>query len=152
MACSLSIRCRVGRGLGMRLLIRVSRCDGFFVGHPRVLALHHRRLTFLTGLLPPANASGSICLKPLDFLLLSRRTGLCSSITSTISSSGSGAGLLVSSMIIVSLLLSLLGGGVRVRSLCTLLTSITSLAEWVEGGRRGDDLLGDDLRLLGERE
>ncbi len=55
-------------------------------------------------------------------------------------------------MIIVSLLLSLLGGGVRVRSLCTLLTSITSLAEWVEGGRRGDDLLGDDLRLLGERE
>lgn len=154
MACCLFPDCLVSRGSGIRLLVKGSgHCD-CFVGHLRILPFNHRRLTFLTGLLPPPKASGSTCLKPPDFLLLSRRTGLCSSITSTISSSGSLSGsltgLLVSSMITVSLLLSLLGGGVR--SLCTLLTSMTSLADRVEGGLRGDDLRGDDLRLLGERE
>ncbi len=154
MACCHSVDCRASRGSGISLLVRACRCGDHFVGHLRILPFHYRRLTFLTGLLPPPNASGSTCLKPPDFLLLSRRTGLCSSITSTKSSSGSLSGsltgLLVSSIITVSLLLSLLGGGVR--SLCTLLTSMTSLADRVEGGLRGDDLRGDDLRLLGERE
>lgn len=117
--------------------------------HSTSISVLHRRPTFLKGLLPPPNSSGSTVLKPLAFLLLSLGAGLCSSITSTISSSCCLAGLLVSSMTTVSLLLSLLGGGVLSR---VLLTSITSLADGVEGGLRGDDLRGDDSRLLRDRE
>ena len=130
------------------------------------LSLCYRRLTFLIGLWPPPKASGSTVLYPLGFLLLSLGGGgLCSSITSTRSSS---TGLLVSSiMTLSSTLLSLLGGvslldGERVLSLLggervlslVLLTSMTSLADTVDGdgGLRGDDLRGDDLRLLFERE
>lgn len=113
---------------------------------PRPVNPHLRRLTFLTGLSPPPKDSGSTVLYPADtfLLLLSLRIGLCSSITSTMSSSGGRDVLLVSSMITVSL--SLLGGsllgGVRSRLLSI---SITSLAEWLDGGRRGDDLRADDL-------
>ena len=72
---------------------------------------------------PPPYASGSTVLYPLCRLLLGGG-GLCSSITSTISSCGVP---LLSSMMMVSRLLSLLGG-VRVRLLVSC-TSITSLAE-----------------------
>ena len=72
-------------------------------------------------------------------------------MTSTMSSSVLSvlAGLLVSSIMTVSLSLSLLGG-VLVLSLSlslVLLISMTSLADRLEGGLRGDD-----RRLLGERE
>ena len=104
----------------------------------------YRRLTFLSGLFPPPNASGSTVLYPLSrrLSLRTRRGGLCSSITSTISSS-LGAGLLVSSRMTVSLRVSL--RGLRCRD-----TSITSLCDLLEGGRRGELRRGELLR--GERE
>ena len=115
-------------------------------------SISHFRLTLLVRPSPPAKAVGSTCLKPPDDFLLSfdfgRGDGDLSSITSTISSS-CGTGLLISSMMTVSLLLSLLGGllggGVRSCSL-VLLTSITSLAVLtvseclLDDGDRGGDL------------
>ena len=109
----------------------------------------YRRLTFLSGLFPPPNASGSTVLYPLSrrLSLRTRRGGLCSSITSTISSSLAG-GLLVSSTMTVSLRVSL-RGGLRCRD-----TSITSLCDLLEAGReagrRGELRRGELLR--GERE
>ena len=111
------------------------------------LSLSHF-LTLLCGLSPPAKASGSTVLKPpetlLSLLVLSRLTGLCSSITSTISSSGGR--LLVSSIMTVSLLLSL-RGGVLSRLLST---SMISLADTLEAG--GGGLRGEDLRVEVRRE
>ena len=70
-------------------------------------------------------------------------------MTSTMSSSVLSvlAGLLVSSIMTVSLSLSLLGGVLVLSLSLVLLISMTSLADRLEGGLRGDD-----RRLLGERE
>ena len=80
-------------------------------------------LTFLMGLPPPPNSAGSTVLyPPLSRLLLCLLGGLCSSMTSTISSSGCVGALdrlVVSSTTILSL--RLLSGG--------LLTSATSLRD-----------------------
>jgi hypothetical protein len=71
----------------------------------------YRLLTFLMGRSPPPNSAGSTVLKPLVrllSLLLGLLTGLCSSMTSTMSSSSGGGGgwlVLRSSTTIVSLTL-----------------------------------------------
>ena len=68
--------------------------------------------------------------------MLSRRTGLCSSITSTISSSGGR--LLVSSIITVSRLS--LRGGVLSRLLSSSIISLADTLDSTTGGLRGEDL------------
>ena len=115
-----------------------------FVSFSTPSLLHLRLLTFLDGRSPPPKASGSTVLYLPDtfLLLLSLRIGLCSSITSTTSSSGGRDDLLVSSIMTVSLLGGSLLGGVRSRLLSI---SITSLAEWLDGSLRGDDLRPEDL-------
>lgn len=96
-------------------------------------------LTFLKGLLPPPNASGSTVRYPLCLRLPPDRLGgLCSSITSTISSSRSTGGRLVSSSMTVSLLtsLSLRGGLLRGGLRCLVSTSLRD--RLLETVRRGD--------------
>ncbi len=114
-------------------------------GLPLHPAMSYLLLTFLKGLLPPPNASGSTVRYPLCLRLPPDRLGgLCSSITSTISSPCSTGGLLVSSNMTVSLLtsLSLRGGLLRgglLRGGLRCLVSIISLTDWLlETVRRGD--------------
>lgn len=84
----------------------------FHILHLHVEFPVHRRPNFLVGPLPPPNSAGSTVLNPLRPLgFLAGRSGECSSITSTISSSLGGS--TCSSTITVSSSLttrSLLGG------------------------------------------
>jgi hypothetical protein len=109
-------------------------------GLPLHPAMSYLLLTFLKGLLPPPNASGSTGRYPLCLRLPPDRLGgLCSSITSTISSSRSTGALLVSSNTTVSLLTSLSLRGGLLRGGLRCLVSIISLTDrLLETVRRGD--------------
>lgn len=92
----------------------------------------HPHLTFRIGLPPPPNSAGSTVRNPLDRLLalLGGGLGLCSSITSTISSmgsSGSGSGGLLTRRVSSTTTLSLCRRGGLRGGLRDLVISIVSL-------------------------